>query len=82
MPPGLRCARIVAADLRPGDLLHHGGEWLPVASVAELGRMRELKLVGVTDTVRLFEAEPVLIRWQVPATTAGLAADLRRGEAQ
>lgn len=77
-PPGLRTARIVAADAREGDQLHHADGWWTITAVSPHGLMVELKCAELLDVVRYHRATPILVRWPVPATTVGLAHDVRR----
>lgn len=77
-PPGLRTARIVAADARPGDLLHHHNDWRTITAVSPHGLMVEIKCTELLDVVRHHRSTPILVRWPVPHTTTGLAHDVRR----
>lgn len=77
-PPGLRTARVIAGDVRQGDLLRHDGEWHPVVGISAHGRMLELKLATTAQPVSLYVAEPVLVCWPIPRTTVGMAWEVRR----
>lgn len=77
-PAGLRTARIIAGDVREGDLLRYDGEWYPVVGMATYGRMREFKLSAAAEPVCYAVAEPVLVRWPVPNTTMAMQSEVRR----
>lgn len=81
-PPGLRTARIPADQVHTGDeLMLTGGGWYRVVDVVD---DRSLPVVGVwldepdPQVRRLPRDRPVVVRWAMPATTAAMAADLRR----
>lgn len=77
-PPGLRTARIVASDAREGDQLHHHDGWWPITAVSPRGHMVEIRCADHAGVVRHHRSTPILVRWQVPHTTTGLAHDVRR----
>lgn len=80
-PTRSRTARVAAQDVRPGDELHTTGGWYRVLDAARSGAVVRIKLdeSGAVLEPHVYAAgEPVMVAWQVPTTTAGMAAQLRR----
>lgn len=78
-PTGHRAARVLARDLRPGDLLDTAAGWTPVAGVTRRGDAALVTLVGRTTALRLDATLPVDVCWPVATRTSAQAAELGRG---
>jgi hypothetical protein len=87
-PPGVRIARVVAADVRIGDELWVDGGWRRVVERVDRDGIMEITCDEPLPNPpahqkphTLERREPVLIRWTVPQTTTAMARELRRGRA-